>query len=341
MFSTIRRRRKRYRRCGGRARRWKSPMAVSISPRTNLHTATVRYSSSTAARLPAHNEDKTVFDFSPRVADYKLRLEDFMAEHIYPCEDLYYQQSEKLGPWRVQPIVEELKDRARAAGLWNLWVPDPNLGAGLSNLDYAPLCEIMGRSNLAPEVFNCSAPDTGNMETIWRYGTPEHHETWLKPLLAGEMRSAFAMTEPEVASSDATNIRSDRHRQQSMILVPRDTPGVRVVRPLPVFGTYGVPDRAAEVTFDDVRVSASNVLLGEGRGFEIAQGRLGPGRMHHCMRLIGLAERVLERMCRRAESRSAFDRTLAEQGVTLERIAQARVMIEQARLLTFMAAHMM
>jgi len=322
-----------------------------------------------------------VFDFSPRVADYKLRLEDFMAEHIYPSEELYYQQSEKLGPWRVQPIVEELKDRARAAGLWNLWMPDPNLGAGLSNLDYSPLCEIMGRSNLAPEVFNCSAPDTGNMETIWRYGTPEHHETWLKPLLAGEMRSAFAMTEPEVASSDATNIRSevirhgddyvingrkwyttgatdprcgviifmgktdpngnDRHRQQSMILVPRDTPGVRVVRPLPVFGTYGVPDRAAEVTFDDVRVPASNVLLGEGRGFEIAQGRLGPGRMHHCMRLIGLAERVLERMCRRAESRSAFDRTLAEQGVTLERIAQARVMIEQARLLTFKAAHMM
>jgi len=265
-----------------------------------------------------------VFDISPRVADYKLRLEDFMAEHIYPSEELYYQQSEKLGPWRVQPIVEELKDRARAAGLWNLWISDRNLGAGLSNLDYAPLCEIMGRSNLAPEVFNCSAPDTGNMETIWRYGTPEHHETWLKPLLAGEMRSAFAMTEPEVASSDATNIRSevirdgdayvingrkwyttgatdprcgviifmgktdpngsDRHRQQSMILVPRDTPGVRVVRPLPVFGTYGVPDRAAEVTFDDVRVPASNVLLGEGRGFEIAQGRLGPGRMHHCMR---------------------------------------------------------
>src|SRR5712671_6674815 len=381
MFSTIPRRRKRYRRCGGRACRWRSPMAACISLRTNLHTATVRYSSSTAARLPAHNEDKTVFDFSPRVADYKLRLEDFMAEHIYPSEELYYQQSEKLGPWRVQPIVEELKDRARAAGLWNLWMPDPNLGAGLSNLDYAPLCEIMGRSNLAPEVFNCSAPDTGNMETIWRYGTPEHHETWLKPLLAGEMRSAFAMTEPEVASSDATNIRSevirdgddyvingrkwyttgatdprcgviifmgktdpngnDRHRQQSMILVPRDTPGVRVVRPLPVFGTYGVPDRAAEVTFDDVRVPASNVLLGEGRGFEIAQGRLGPGRIHHCMRLIGVAERALEEMCQRALSRSAFGRAIADHGVTRHWIAESRIEIDQARLLTLHAAHMM
>src|SRR6267154_1075651 len=381
MFSTIPRRRKRYRRCGGRACRWRSPMAACISLRTNLHTATVRYSSSTAARLPAHNEDKTVFDFSPRVADYKLRLEDFMAEHIYPSEELYYQQSEKLGPWRVQPIVEELKDRARAAGLWNLWMSDRNLGAGLSNLDYAPLCEIMGRSNLAPEVFNCSAPDTGNMETIWRYGTPEHHERWLKPLLAGEMRSAFAMTEPEVASSDATNIRSevtrhgddyvingrkwyttgatdprcgviifmgktdpngnDRHHQQSMILVPRDTPGVRVVRPLPVFGTYGVPDRAAEVTFDDVRVPASNVLLGEGRGFEIAQGRLGPGRIHHCMRLIGLAERVLEKMCRRADERFPFGKALSEQTVTLERIAKSRIMIDQCRLLTLRAAWMM
>src|SRR6266849_9441475 len=356
-------------------------MAVSISPRTNLHTATVRYSSSTAARLPVNNEEKTVFDFSPRVADYKPRLEDFMAEHIYPSEELYYQQSEKLGPWRVQPIVEELKDRARAAGLWNLWMPDPNLGAGLSNLDYAPLCEIMGRSNLAPEVFNCSAPDTGNMETIWRYGTPEHHETWLKPLLAGEMRSAFAMTKPEVASSDATNIRSevirhgddyvingrkwyttgatdprcgviifmgktdpngnDRHRQQSMILVPRDTPGVRVVRPLPVFGTYGVPDRAAEVTFDDVRVSASNVLLGEGRGFEIAQGRLGPGRMHHCMRLVGVAERALELMCKRSMERVTFGKPVAERTVTQERIAEARIMIESARLLVLKAAHMM
>src|SRR6202035_1696994 len=381
MFSTIPRRRKRYRRCGGRACRWRSPMAACISLRTNLHTATVRYSSSTAARLPAHNEDKTVFDFSPRVADYKLRLEDFMAEHVYPNEELYYQQSEKLGPWRVQPIVEELKARARTAGLWNLWMPDPNLGAGLSNLDYAPLCEIMGRSNLAPEVFNCSAPDTGNMETIWRYGTPEHHERWLKPLLAGEMRSAFAMTEPEVASSDATNIRSevtrhgddyvingrkwyttgatdprcgviifmgktdpdgnDRHHQQSMILVPRDTPGVRVVRPLPVFGTYGVPDRAAEVTFDDVRVPASNVLLGEGRGFEIAQGRLGPGRIHHCMRLIGLAERSLEMMCKRALERVAFGRRLSDPGATLERIAEARIEIDQARWLVLNAAYMM
>ena len=322
-----------------------------------------------------------MFDISPRVLDYKNRLEDFMAEHVYPNEALFYSQAEKIGPWGVFPIVEQLKPIAREAGLWNLWLPDPELGAGLNNLEYATLCEIMGRSLLAPEVFNCSAPDTGNMEVIWRYGTPEQRETWLKPLLAGEIRSSFAMTEPEVASSDATNISSsivrdgddyvlngrkwyttgatnpackiiifmgksapdggDRYRQQSMILVPKDTPGVRVIRPLPVFGFYGVPDRASEVVFENVRVPASNMLLGEGRGFEIAQGRLGPGRIHHCMRLIGLSERILERMCRRAELRTPFGTELSRQTVTLERIAEARIMIEQVRLLTLKAAWMM
>ena len=322
-----------------------------------------------------------MFEMSPKVLDYKARLEDFMAEHIYPNEWTFYSEAERLGPWAVLPIVEKLKPIAREAGLWNLFLPDAELGAGLHNLDYAPLCEIMGRSLLAPEVFNCSAPDTGNMETIWRYGTPEQREAWLTPLLAGEIRSSFAMTEPEVASSDATNIGSsiirdgddyvingrkwyttgatdprckiiifmgksdpdgaDRHRQQSMILVPKDTPGVRVIRPLPVFGFYGVPDRAAEVVFENVRVPASNMLLGEGRGFEIAQGRLGPGRIHHCMRLIGLCERILERMCRRADRRVAFGSELSRQTVTLERIASARIMIEQVRLLTLKAAWMM
>jgi alkylation response protein AidB-like acyl-CoA dehydrogenase len=264
--------------------------------------------------------------------------------------------------------------------LWNLFLP-AHVPGGLTNLDYAPLCELLGRSHLAPEVFNCNAPDTGNMETILRYGTEKQKEQWLKPLLAGEIRSAFAMTEPEVASSDATNVASsivrdgdhyvingrkwyttgatdprckviifmgqtdptspDRHRRQSMVLVPRDIPGVRVIRSLPVLGFYGVPDRASEVTFTNVRVPIDNILLGEGRGFEIAQGRLGPGRIHHCMRLIGLSERVLERMCRRAEDRVAFDRSLAEQTVTLERIAEARIMIEQARLLTLKAAYLM
>ncbi|WBX85799.1 acyl-CoA dehydrogenase family protein [Sphingosinicella microcystinivorans] len=322
-----------------------------------------------------------MFEMSPKVLDYKARLENFMAEHIYPNEWAFYSEAERLGPWAVLPIVEKLKPIAREAGLWNLFLPDAELGAGLHNLDYAPLCEIMGRSLLAPEVFNCSAPDTGNMETIWRYGTPEQREAWLTPLLAGEIRSAFAMTEPEVASSDATNIGSsiirdgddyvlngrkwyttgatdprckiiifmgksdpdgaDRHRQQSMILVPKDTPGIRVLRPLPVFGFYGVPDRAAEVVFENVRVPASNMLLGEGRGFEIAQGRLGPGRIHHCMRLIGLCERILERMCRRADRRVAFGSELSRQTVTLERIANARIMIEQVRLLTLKAAWMM
>jgi acyl-CoA dehydrogenase len=308
------------------------------------------------------------------------RVEEFMATYIYPNERKFYQEAERLGPWTVLPVVEELKPIAREAGLWNLFLPAAEPG-GLSNLDYAPLCEIMGRSHLAPEVFNCSAPDTGNMETILRYGSQEQKERWLKPLLAGEIRSSFAMTEPDVASSDATNIASsivrdgdhylingrkwyttgatdprckiiifmgktdpdcaDAHRRQSMVLVPKDAPGVRVVRSLPVLGFYGVPDRAAEVVFDNVRVPVGNLLLGEGRGFEIAQGRLGPGRIHHCMRLIGLSERVLERMCARAERRVAFGRPLAEQSVTLERIAQARIMIEQARLLTLKAALMM
>ncbi len=317
---------------------------------------------------------------SARSAEFGERIRRFMADHIYPNERRFYQDAERLGPWAVLPVVEELKPLAQAASLWNLFLPADEPG-GLSNLEYAPLCEIMGRSHLAPEVFNCSAPDTGNMETILRYGTDAQKETWLKPLLAGKIRSAFAMTEPDVASSDATNIGSlivrdgdeyvvngrkwyttgatdprckiiifmgqtdpngaDRHRRQSMVLVPKDTRGVRVVRSLPVLGFYGVPDRASEVLFDNVRVPVGNILLGEGRGFEIAQGRLGPGRIHHCMRLIGLSERVLERMCRRAEQRVAFGKSLAEQSVTLERIAQSRIMIEQARLLTLKAAHMM
>jgi acyl-CoA dehydrogenase len=316
---------------------------------------------------------------SERSTELGARVQDFMAEHIYPNERRYYQEAERLGPWAIHPIVEELKPIARRAHLWNLFLPAHE--GGLTNLEYAPLCEIMGRSHLAPEVFNCNAPDTGNMETILRYGTEEQKERWLKPLLAGEIRSAFAMTEPDVASSDPTNVASsitregdeyvingrkwyttgatdprctiiifmgqtdpenlDLHRRQSMILVPKDTPGVRVVRSLPVLGFYGVPDRASEVTFTDVRVPVSNALLGEGRGFEIAQGRLGPGRIHHCMRLVGLSERVLERMCRRAEKRVAFGKSIAEQSVTLERIAEARIMIEQARLLTLQAAHAM
>ncbi|MDX2201332.1 MAG: acyl-CoA dehydrogenase family protein [Hyphomicrobiaceae bacterium] len=322
-----------------------------------------------------------LLDKTERVRVLEAQLLRFMEEHIYPSEARFYRESEDLGPWQVQPVVEELKPKARAAGLWNLFHPDPAYGAGLSNLEYAPLCEIMGRSHLAPEVFNCSAPDTGNMEVLSRYGTPEQRETWLKPLLAGEIRSSFAMTEPAVASSDATNIEShirrdgdtyvingrkwyttgatdprcriiifmgktdpgnpDRYRQQSMILVPKDTPGVEVVRSLPVFGFYGVPDRASEVVFKDVRVPASSMLLGEGRGFEIAQGRLGPGRIHHCMRLIGLAERTLARMCLRAQQRVAFGRPIADHSVTRERIAEARIMIEQSRLLTLKAAHMM
>src|SRR6202453_3063167 len=322
-----------------------------------------------------------MFEISARASETKTRLEAFMDSHIYPNEGRFFRESEEGGAWAVQPVVEELKPKAKAAGLWNLFMPDEAHGPGLTNLEYAPLCEIMGRSHLAPEVFNCSAPDVGNMEVLARYGTPAQQERWLAPLLAGQIRSSFAMTEPAVASSDATNIESsierdgdeyvingrkwyttgatdprckiiifmgktdpngaDRHRRQSMVLVPKDSPGVRVVRSLPVLGFYGVPDRASEVVFTDVRVPIGNILLGEGRGFEIAQGRLGPGRIHHCMRLIGLSERVLERMCRRAESRVAFGRPLSEQTVTLERVAEARIMIEQARLLTLKAAHMM
>ena len=309
------------------------------------------------------------------------RLSAFMAKHIYPNERRYYLEAERMGPWKEYPVVEELKAVARAEGLWNLFLPAAESETGLTNAQYAPLCEIMGRSLFAPEVFNCSAPDTGNMETILRYGTEEQKRTWLAPLLAGEMRSSFAMTEPEVASSDATNIASsitrdgdsyvvngrkwyttgatdprckiiifmgksapeaeNPHTRQSMILIPRDHPGVRVIRAIPVLGFYGVPDRAAEVVFENVRVPATNMLLGEGRGFEIAQGRLGPGRIHHCMRLVGLSERVLERMCRRAAARSPFGKTLAEQSVTLERIAEARILIDQARLLTLNAAQKM
>ena len=321
------------------------------------------------------------YDPSPKVQALQQRLLAFMDQHIYPNEARHAEEAERLGPWAVHPILDELKPLARAAGLWNLFLPESEHGAGLTNLEYAPLCEIMGRSFLAPEVFNCSAPDTGNMEVLARYGTPEHQARWLKPLLAGEIRSCFAMTEPKVASSDATNIESsivrdgdhyvinghkwyttnatdprcriaifmgksdpdnaDRHKQQSMVLVPMDTPGVKVIRPIPVFGFYGMPDRASEVTFTDVRVPVSNILLGEGRGFEIAQGRLGPGRIHHCMRLIGMAERALERMCRRTSQRVAFGKPVSEQGVTVERVAECRIAIEQARLLTLHAAHRM
>ena len=316
---------------------------------------------------------------SEKVVALKRRLESFMDRHIYPNEERFYKEAEELGPWKVDPIVEELK--ARSEGLWNLFLPESDHGASLTNLEYAPLCEVMGRSHLAPELFNCSAPDTGNMEVLARYGTKEHQERWLKPLLEGRIRSCFAMTEPAVASSDATNIEStilrdgdhyvingrkwwtsgaphrrceiiifmgktdprnpDRHRQQSMILVPIRTPGVKVVRALPVFGYDDAPTGHAEVLFENVRVPVSNILLGEGRGFEIAQGRLGPGRIHHCMRAIGAAELALEKMCKRVKSRVAFGKPLAEQTVTLERIAEARILIEQARLLVLKAADMM
>jgi len=321
------------------------------------------------------------YEKSDKVLALKSRLEGFMDRHVYPNEARFYGEAEELGPWKVYPVVEELKPLAQNEGLWNLFLPASEHGAGLTNLEYAPLCEIMGRSPLAPELFNCSAPDTGNMEVLARYGTPAQQERWLKPLLAGEIRSCFAMTEPAVASSDATNIESsivrdgdhyvingrkwyttnatdprckicifmgktdaanpDRHRQQSMILVPMDSPGVTVLRALPVFGFYGVPDRASEVLFENVRVPATNMLLGEGRGFEIAQGRLGPGRIHHCMRLIGLAERTLEKMCIRTSQRIAFGKPVSEQTVTQERIAESRIMIEQARLLTLNAAYKM
>ncbi len=334
------------------------------------------------------------FSYSPRTQELQARLHAFMAEHVYPAEPRWHAEIEANTAagkrWTPLQVIEELKPKARAAGLWNLFLPPTAEGAskagdaeftfGLSNQDYAPLAEIMGAVPWSSEVFNCSAPDTGNMETIARYGTAEHKQRWLQPLLAGEMRSAFCMTEPAVASSDATNIEADiaregdeyvingrkwwtsgagdprcaiyifmgktdktapRHSQQSMVLVPRDTPGITIRRPLTVFGYDDAPHGHMEVDFKNVRVPASNILLGEGRGFEIAQGRLGPGRIHHCMRLIGLAERALKLMCQRATSRTAFGKTIAQQTVTQERIAEARCMIDQARLLTLKAAWMM
>jgi len=322
------------------------------------------------------------FAYSQRTRDLQARLARFMDANVYPAEPVYAAEvaanRANGNPWVATKVMETLKAKARAEGLWNLFLPESDLGAGLTNLEYAPLAEIMGRSWIAPETFNCNAPDTGNMEVLVRYGTPEQKERWLKPLLAGEIRSAFAMTEPDVASSDATNIEAsivrdgdsyvingrkwwttggtdprcrilifmgktdpanpDRHRQQSMILVPIDTPGVRLVRALPVFGYDDAPHGHGEFDFENVRVPASNILLGEGRGFEIAQGRLGPGRIHHCMRLIGQAERSLEMMCRRAATRVAFGRPIADQTVTQERIANARIMIDQARLLVLHAA---
>ena len=321
------------------------------------------------------------FDPSPKVRELQARLAAFMTEHVYPNEGRMLAQIADGDRWQPIPLQAELQGRARDAGLWNLFLPESDRGAGLTNLEYAPLCEIMGRSPFAPEIFNCSAPDTGNMEVLVRYGTPAQQARWLEPLLAGEIRSAFAMTEPEVASSDATNIETrierdggdyvlngrkwwtsgaldprcrvlivmgktdpaapDRYRQQSMILVPLPHPGVRIARMLPVFGFDEAPHGHAEVLFEDARVSADHVLLGEGRGFEVAQGRLGPGRIHHCMRLIGLAERALERMSRRVLARVAFGKPIADQSVTLERIADARIAIEQARLLTLRAADVM
>ena len=321
------------------------------------------------------------FRYSDKVEALRRRLCAFMDEYIYPNERRYAAEIAEGDRWQPSALMEELKAKARAAGLWNLFLPESEYGAGLSNLDYAPLCEIMGRSELAPEACNCSAPDTGNMEVLERYGTAAQKRQWLEPLLEGRIRSAFAMTEPDVASSDATNIRAtirrqgdqyvingrkwwatgapdrrckllivmgqtdpanpDPHRRQSMILVPKDAPGVTVIRALPVFGFDHAPTGHGEVAFEDVRVPAANLLLGEGRGFEIAQGRLGPGRIHHCMRAIGLAERVLEAMCRRVRSRVAFGRPIAEQTVTLERIAEARIQIDQARLLVLDAADKM
>ncbi len=325
------------------------------------------------------------FAFSEKTKSLQAKLNAFMDEFIYPAEAKFDDELEenrrKGNVWVPTRVVEDLKTKARAQGLWNLFLPESEHGAGLTNLEYAPLCEIMGRSPIAPEAFNCSAPDTGNMEVLVRYGTAEHKKQWLQPLLEGKIRSAFAMTEPAVASSDATNIQAsivregdhylinghkwwtsgandprckvlifmgktdpgnpNRHLQQSMLVVPMETPGIKVLRHLPVFGFDDAPHGHAEIVFENVRVPLSSVLLGEGRGFEIAQGRLGPGRIHHCMRLIGLAERALQKMCERVLKRVAFGRPIAEQSVTQERIAEARINIDQARFLVLNAAYMM
>ncbi|WHY89973.1 acyl-CoA dehydrogenase [Neobacillus cucumis] len=322
------------------------------------------------------------FSYSQRVRDLQQKLNNFMEASIYPNEHVYEQQlNQQESRWSaVPPIMEELKEKAKAVGLWNLFLPESEYGAGLTNQEYAPLCEIMGRSLIGPEVFNCNAPDTGNMEVLVRYGSEQQKEQWLKPLLTGAIRSCFSMTEPDVASSDATNIEArierdgdeyvingrkwwssgagdprckvaivmgktdpnaNRHEQQSMILVPLDTPGVKIERMLPVFGYDHAPHGHGEITYENVRVPAENILWGEGKGFAIAQGRLGPGRIHHCMRLIGAAERALEELCKRVQSRVAFGRALSSQGVVREWIADSRMEIEQARLLTLKAAYMM
>ncbi|MBC8022728.1 MAG: acyl-CoA dehydrogenase family protein [Burkholderiales bacterium] len=325
------------------------------------------------------------FAYSPKTKELQSKVSAFMKAHVLPAEAAFHDEvaaNRRAGdPWKPTRVVESLKEKARAQGLWNLFLPESELGAGLTNLEYAPLCEIMGESEIGPEAFNCSAPDTGNMEVLVRYGTPEQKKQWLQPLLEGRIRSAFAMTEPAVASSDATNIEArierdgddyvvngrkwwttgapdprckilifmgktspgnpSKHKQQSMILVPMEAPGVKLVRKLTVFGDDDAPHGHGDIEFTDVRVPASNMLLGEGRGFEIAQGRLGPGRIHHCMRVIGLAERALEMMCRRVKSRVTFGKPVSERTVTLERIANARILIDQARLLVLNAAWMM